>query len=72
MDELFSRQMPHSLEAEQAVLGSILIDSRCTAQVIAALKPDDFYSELNRGIYEVKCKLGHEISGTIHVLVVEE
>ena len=53
MDELFSRQMPHSLEAEQAVLGSILIDSRCTAQVIAALKPDDFYTELNRGIYEV-------------------
>ena len=53
MDELFSRQMPHSLEAEQAVLGSILIDSRCTAQVIAALKPDDFYTELNRGIYGV-------------------
>ncbi len=53
MDELFSRQMPHSLEAEQAVLGSILIDSRCTAQVIAALKPEDFYTELNRGIYEV-------------------
>ena len=53
MDELFSRQMPHSLEAEQAVLGSILIDSRCTAQVIAALRPEDFYTELNRGIYEV-------------------
>ncbi len=53
MDELFSRQMPHSLEAEQAVLGSILIDSRCTAQVIAALKPEDFYTELNKGIYEV-------------------
>ena len=51
MDELFSRQMPHSLEAEQAVLGSILIDSRCTAQVIAALRPEDFYTELNRGIY---------------------
>ncbi len=53
MDELFSRQMPHSLDAEQAVLGSILIDSRCTAQVIAALKPEDFYTELNKGIYEV-------------------
>ncbi len=26
----------------------------------------------NFGSYEVKCKLGHEISGTIHVLVVEE
>lgn len=57
MDELFSRQMPHSLEAEQAVLGSILIDSRCTAQVISALKPDDFYTELNKGIYEVICSM---------------
>lgn len=57
MDELFSRQMPHSLEAEQAVLGSILIDSRCAAQVIAALKPEEFYSELNKGIYEVICSM---------------
>ena len=24
------------------------------------------------GSYDVKCKLGHEISGTIHVLVIEE
>ena len=28
-EELTPRQVPHSLEAEQAVLGSILIDSRC-------------------------------------------
>ena len=26
----------------------------------------------NFGSYDVKCKLGHEISGTIHVLVIEE
>ena len=57
MDELFSRQMPHSLEAEQAVLGSILIDSRCAAQVISALKPEEFYSEQNKGIYEVICSM---------------
>ena len=57
MDELFGRQMPHSLEAEQAVLGSILIDSRCAPQVISALKPGDFYTELNRGIYEVICSM---------------
>ena len=57
MDELFSRQMPHSLEAEQAVLGSILIDSRCAPQVISALKPEDFYTELNKGIYETICSM---------------
>ena len=57
MDDLFSRQMPHSLEAEQAVLGSILIDARCAPQVISALKPEDFYTDLNKGIYEVICSM---------------
>lgn len=46
------RQMPHSVEAEQAVLGSMLIDSRCVSDVITQLKPVDFYIEANRDIYE--------------------
>lgn len=52
MDELLSKQMPHSIEAEQSVLGSILIDSRCVNDVILILKPGDFYLDLNRQIYE--------------------
>ena len=28
-EELLAKQLPQSLEAEQAVLGSILIDRRC-------------------------------------------
>ena len=51
-EELLSRQPPQSLEAEQAVLGSILIDSRCVADVIGIVKPDDFFLEQNREIYE--------------------
>ena len=51
MDEqLLSRQAPQSLEAEQAVLGSILIDSRCVSDVVVILKPDDFYLQQNREI----------------------
>ena len=30
-EELLSRQAPHSPEAEQSVLGSMLIDSRCVS-----------------------------------------
>ena len=52
MDELLSRQIPHSAEAEQAVLGSILIDSRCTADVVGILRADDFYFSVNREIFE--------------------
>ena len=53
MDEqLLSRQAPQSLEAERAVLGSILIDSRCVSDVVVILKPDDFYLQQNREIFE--------------------
>ena len=52
MDErLTARQLPHSLEAEQAVLGSILIDSRCLTDVIGILRAEDFYLEQNQQIY---------------------
>ena len=51
-EELLQRQLPHSLEAEQAVLGSMLIDSRCVAEVIGIVRPDDFFLQQNREIYE--------------------
>ena len=51
-EELLSRQMPHSTEAEQSVLGSMLIDARCVPEVIDQLRPDDFYVKQNREIYE--------------------
>ena len=51
-EELLGRQMPHSVEAEQAVLGSMLIDARCVPEVIELLKPEDFYLRQNREIYE--------------------
>ncbi len=50
--EMMGRQQPQALEAEQAVLGSILIDSRCIADVIGILKPEDFYLKQNQEIYE--------------------
>ena len=51
-EELLLRQMPHSVEAEQAVLGSMLIDARCVPEVVEHLRPDDFYLRQNREIYE--------------------
>jgi len=50
--ELIAKQPPYSLEAEQAVLGSILIDSRCLPDVIEAVSPKDFYLQQNREIFE--------------------
>ena len=52
MDELLSRRIPSSADAEQAVLGSMLIDSRCVADVIGTLRTDDFYFSDNKNIFE--------------------
>ena len=52
MDELLGRKTPHSAPAEQAVIGSMLIDPRCIPEVLEKLKPDEFYIQLNRDIYE--------------------
>ena len=52
MDELLSRAMPHSPEAEQAVLGSMLIDADCVKDVMDKLQPQDFYLQQNREIFE--------------------
>ena len=52
MDELLAKQPPHSLEAEQSVLGAILIDSQCITEVVGIVKPEDFYLQQNREIYE--------------------
>ena len=51
-EDLLQRQAPQSLEAEQALLGSILIDSRCVTDVIGIVRPEDFYLQQNREIYE--------------------
>ena len=51
-ESLLLRQIPHSVEAEQSVLGAMLIDARCIPDVIEALHPEDFYLKTNREIYE--------------------
>ena len=51
-EDLLIRQMPHSLEGEQAVLGSMLIDEGCVKDVMDKLVPSDFYLRQNREIFE--------------------
>lgn len=52
LDELLARQMPQAAEAEQAVIGSMLIDPSCIPDIIEMLRPEDFYTEENRRIFE--------------------
>ena len=52
MEELLGKKTPHSAPAEQAVIGSMLIDPRCVPEVLEKLKSDEFYVKLNRDIFE--------------------
>ncbi|MBQ1243047.1 MAG: replicative DNA helicase [Clostridia bacterium] len=45
--------MPYSLEAEQAVLGSILLDPACITQVNLLVKPEYFYLPQHRAIFTI-------------------
>ncbi len=46
------KQMPYSLEAEQSVLGAILIDPACISEVVSHLKQKHFYVPQHKEIYE--------------------
>ncbi len=43
---------PHDSDAEQAVIGSMLTDKDAVIDAIEVLKPDDFYRQDNKTIYE--------------------
>ena len=71
-EDLLLRQMPHSLEGEQAVLGSMLIDEECVGAVIQKLRPDDFYLRQNREIFETLSAMFAASSPIDGVTVAEE
>ena len=48
---------PHNLEAEQAVLGSLLIDKDAIVRIADLVHPDDFYKDGHRLIFETMLEL---------------
>ena len=58
MDSTLSDKVPpHSIDAEQAVLGALLLNWSSIAEIVSTLKPDRFYSLQNQVIYEAMIKL---------------
>ncbi len=52
MDELLGTRVPQSLQAEQAVIGSMLIDPACVPEVLKDARAEHFYNRINRDIFE--------------------
>ena len=63
------RLPPQNVEAEEAILGSLLIDPDAIIRVATVLRPEDFYREKNGWIYEVILSL-HERREPIDFLTI--
>jgi len=62
---------PHSIEAEQSVLGGLMLDNRAWDQVIDRLREEDFYRSEHRSIFRAISRLAEQ-NKPIDVLTVSE
>lgn len=63
--------LPHSREAEEAVIGAVLINPEAYFDVATFLRPDDFYIHRNRWIWEAIIRL-HDRRRQIDFLTITE
>lgn len=66
-----SLNMPFSMEAEQAVLGSVLIDPSCLTSVVEYIKAECFYIPQHRVIFSAMVSID-TVGGTIDPIIVLE
>lgn len=52
IDDILRRVPPQNLEAEQSVLGAVLLDNDAIEEANRILKPEDFYRESHREIFK--------------------
>ena len=63
---------PHDIDAEEAVNGSLLIDGKAIYNTAVLLKPEDFYSEQNRWIYQACLSLYQRNEAINQITVAQE
>lgn len=68
--EILDRQPPFNLEAEMGVLGSIMLSPEACDDIALTLRPDDFYDDANRKLFEHMLAMhdeGRKIDSTLLV-----
>ncbi len=55
--EMLGRELPYSLEAEQAVLGGVLLDPSVLPRVIEILKPESFYRPQHQQLFSIMMRM---------------
>lgn len=67
----FERAMPYSREAEQSVLGAMLLDMQCIPDAVSLCKAEDFYIERHRELYETVLEL-YNLGKPIDIVTLKE
>ena len=67
-----ARVLPHNDEAEQAVLGCVLIDEDAPITILNELKPDDFYQPAHKDIFQAMLNLSYKDKPIDFVTLVQE
>lgn len=66
------RLLPHDIDAEEAVVGSLLLDGQSLTRITAGIKAEDFYRERNRFCYEACLALFQRGEGINQITVAHE
>lgn len=72
MDDMTVRMLPHSLESEQSILGSVLLDKDIIITVSETIRPEDFYKDAHKIIYECMIKLNNKNEPIDVITLIEE
>ena len=72
MPEVNNVSLPYNLEAEQSVLGSILVEPGCMNEVLDHLKPDCFYLPQHREIFSIMMSMFTSQNGAIDPVLVAD
>lgn len=71
-DQMLERPLPHSAEAERAILGAIILDNGLVNQAIELLKPDDFYVRAHYHLFRAMISMSERGAEINPILVGEE
>jgi len=71
-DQMLERPLPHSAEAERAILGAIVLDNGLVNQAIELLRPDDFYVRAHQHLFRAMISMSERGAEINPILLGEE
>lgn len=71
-EDLQTRQQPHNLEAEQTILGAVLLEPSVLPLVVERLRPESFYLEQHRELFSIILRLFSNGTGADLITVMNE